>query len=182
VSRNRDDWIDAAWEALGEGGVEGVRIEQLARGLGVTKGSFYWHFRNRQGLIDALLDRWFSLREENRAEFLAENPDPVERMWKVIERGITRGTRGQAAALRFWAQRHPEVAKRIEEADARRIAMFVDQFRALGFRDDEARKRAEVYQAVITAEFIRVGSHSVEDRLAAARRQHELLVNGGHTE
>jgi AcrR family transcriptional regulator len=176
VSRSRDDWIDAAWAALGEGGVEGVRIERLARQLGVTKGSFYWHFKNRQGLIDALIDRWFSLREENREEFLREVPDPVDRMWKVIERGITRGTRGQAAALRFWAQRHPEVAERIEGADARRIAMFVDQFRTLGFPAEEAKVRAEVYQAVITAEFIREGSHSVSDRLADARRQFELLV------
>lgn len=179
MTRSRDDWIDAAWEALGEGGVEGVRIEQLARGLGVTKGSFYWHFKNRQGLIDALLDRWFSMREENREEFLAENPDPAERMWKVIERGITRGTRGQAAALRFWAQRHREVAKRIEAADAQRMAMFVEQFRSLGFGPEEAGRRAEIYQAVITAEFLRNGSHSIQERLAAARRQHEALVSGG---
>ena len=176
MSRSREDWIDAAWAALGEGGVEGVRIERLARQLSVTKGSFYWHFKNRQGLIDALLDRWFSMREENREDFLHENPDPADRMWKVIERGITRGTRGQAAALRFWAQRNPEVAGRIEGADARRIAMFVDQFRALGFPPEEAQARAEVYQAVITAEFIREGSHSVADRLADARRQFELLT------
>jgi AcrR family transcriptional regulator len=176
VSRSREDWIDAAWSALGEGGVEGVRIERLARQLGVTKGSFYWHFKNRQGLIDALIDRWFSMREENREEFLRENPDPADRMWKVIERGITRGTRGQAAALRFWAQRNPDVARRIENADARRITMFVDQFRSLGFPAEEAQARAEVYQAVITAEFIREGSHTVSDRLADARRQFELLI------
>ena len=178
MSRSRDDWIDAAWDALGEGGVESVRIERLARKLGVTKGSFYWHFKNRQGLIDALLDRWFALREENRGDFLQENPDPADRMWKVIERGITRGTRGQAAALRFWAQRHAEVAQRIEAADSRRIAMFVDQFHALGYPPDEARARAEVFQAMITAEFIRSGSHSIEDRLAEARRQFRILLDG----
>lgn len=178
MSRSRDDWVDAAWEALGEGGVESVRIERLARRLGVTKGSFYWHFKNRQGLIDALLDRWFAMREENRDEFLRENPDPADRMWKVIERGITRGTRGQAAALRFWAQRHADVAQRIEEADARRMAMFVDQFRLLGFPPDDARSRAEVFQAVITAEFIRSGSHSVADRLSEARRQFQILIDG----
>lgn len=177
MSRSREDWIDAAWEALGEGGVEGVRIERLARKLGVTKGSFYWHFKNRQGLIDALLDRWFAMREENREEFLRENPDPADRMWKVIERGITRGTRGQAAALRFWAQRNPDVAQRIEAADARRMVMFVDQFRLLGFQPEEARLRAEVFQAVITAEFIRSGSRSIADRLSEARRQLQLLLS-----
>ena len=90
MSQSRDDWVEAAWETLGEAGVDGVRVEGLARKLGVTKGSFYWHFKNRRDLIDALFERWLDLREEARAEFLHENPQPEERMWKVIERAITR--------------------------------------------------------------------------------------------
>ena len=87
MSQSREDWIDAAWNTLGEAGVDGVRVEALARSLGVTKGSFYWHFKNRQDLIDALYDRWFGLREETTEVFLHDNPDPQNRLWKVIERG-----------------------------------------------------------------------------------------------
>ncbi len=176
MSRSREDWIDSAWAALGESGIEGVRVERLARRLGVTKGSFYWHFKDRQALIAALLDRWFGLREESRPDFPRRAADPAERLWRVIERGITRGTRGQAAALRLWAQRHPEIATRIAEEDARRRHFFIEQFRALGFMDGEAAVRAEVYMAVISAEFLHSGGAKVADRLELARRKHEMLV------
>jgi len=176
VSRSREDWIDAAWAALGESGIEGVRVERLARRLDVTKGSFYWHFKDRDELVGALLDRWFGLREETRADFPHREPDPAERLWRVIERGITRGTRGQAAALRLWGQRHPAVARRIAEEDAQRRHFFVEQFRALGFMDGEAEVRADVYMAVISAEFLHSGGARVADRLELARRKHETLV------
>ena len=176
MSQSRDDWVEAAWDTLGGAGVEGVRVESLARRLGVTKGSFYWHFKNRQELIDALLDRWFGMREETRGQFLHDNPRPQDRLWKVIERGITRGTRGQAAALRLWAQRHPEAAGRIAEADSRRREFFIDQFRALGLEDGAAEIRADVYMAVISAEFLHAGGRSESDRLHFARLKHDMLV------
>lgn len=176
MSQSREDWVAAAWQTLGEVGVDGVRVEALARSLGVTKGSFYWHFKNRQELIDALFDRWFGLREESREEYLRDNPAPQDRLWKVIERGITRGTRGQAAALRLWAQRHPEAAGRITEADARRRAFFIEQFRALGLDGHAAEVRAELYMAVISAEFLHAGGRDETDRLHFARQKHEMLV------
>ncbi len=176
MSVSREDWVDAAWKALGESGVEGVRVERLARSLNVTKGSFYWHFKNRQALIDALLDRWFGLREEDRPDFVVSTPDPAERLWKVIERGITRGTRGQAAALRLWAQKNRSVAERIARADNYRRHFFTEQFRALGFDDSAAELRADLYMATITAEFLHSGGHDERDRLALARHKHEGLV------
>lgn len=179
MSQSREDWVDAAWETLGEAGVDGVRVEALARSLGVTKGSFYWHFKNRQELIDALFDRWFGLREEFREEFQRDNPEPRERLWKVIERGIMRGTQGQAAALRLWAQRHPEAAERIAEADARRRAFFIEQFQAMGHDGKTAAVRADVYMAVISAEFLHAGGRDRTDRLAFARQKHEILVVQG---
>ena len=179
MSQSRADWVDAAWLSLGEAGVDGVRVEALARKLGVTKGSFYWHFKNRQDLVDALFDRWFGLREESSTEFLRDNPDPRERLWKVIERGITRGTRGQAAALRLWAQQHPEATDRINEADALRRQFFSDQFLALGLDEHTAAIRADVYMAVISAEFLHAGGSDDTDRLHSARQKHEMLVGVG---
>ncbi len=176
MSRNRDDWIEAAWTALGEGGVEAVRVERLARKLGVTKGSFYWHFKDRQNLIDALMDRWFGLREEDGWLADGEDADPARRIWKVFERAVARGTHGQAASLRFWAQRHPKVAKRIRSEDAKRFDFFVEQFGALGFAIREAETRAEVYMGIISAEFLRAGGLESDERLKRARRQHNMLT------
>ena len=176
MSISPDDWIDAAWDILGDAGVEGIRIEQLARKLSVTKGSFYWHFKNRQGLVDAMVQRWLGMREEDRPSFSATSEDPSERLWRVIERGITRGTRGQAAALRLWAQRNPEVEEKIVTADAIRRQFLVDQFKALGHEEETAEIRAEVYMSVISAEFLHSGSRNETDRLAMARRKHDMLI------
>ncbi len=179
MSRSRQDWIDAAWSALGEGGVEAVRVERLARRLGVTKGSFYWHFKNRQDLIDALLDRWFGMREDEADPAPGENRGPADRIWKAFERAVSRGTRGQAAALRLWAARHAEVAERIRAEDAKRFAFFVEQFSALGFPKPEASTRAEVYLGIISAEFLRAGGLEPDERLKLARRQHHMLTGRG---
>ena len=176
MSIRRDDWIDAAWNILGDSGVEGIRIEQLALQLGVTKGSFYWHFKNRQGLVDAMIERWLGMREEERPGSVSAEESPSDRMWNVIERGITRGTRGQAAALRLWAQRHPEVEKRIALADDFRRQFFIDQLKALGHNNKTAEIRAEVYISVITAEFLHSGSREEDERLKIARSKHDMLI------
>ncbi len=179
MSRSREDWVDAAWNALGEGGVEAVRVERLAHKLGVTKGSFYWHFKNRQDLIDALLDRWFGQREDEAVPSPGENAGPADRIWKVFERAVSRGTQGQAASLRFWAARHADVARRIHAEDDKRFALFIEQFSALGFPASEAKTRAQVYMGIISAEFLRAGGLETGERLTLARRQHDMLTGRG---
>ena len=63
-----DDWVEAAFDAMAEGGIDAVRIEPLAKQLGVTRGSFYWHFADRDRLYLAMLRKWreratWSMRE-----------------------------------------------------------------------------------------------------------------------
>ena len=55
---NRDDWLDAAFKAVVEGGFDNVRVLVIADALGVTRGSFYWHFADHAELVSALLARW----------------------------------------------------------------------------------------------------------------------------
>ena len=155
--------------------MEAVRVEVIARDLDVTKGSFYWHFRDRKGLVDALMDRWFDLRADDTAP-AATDTDPAERIWWVFERAVARGTSGQAASLRFWAQRNPAIARRIETEDAKRAAFFQERFTELGFASGEAAVRTGVYMAMISAEFIRSGGLAGDERLQRARAQHNLLT------
>ena len=59
-----DDWQQAALDALSEGGLQNIAIEMIAKGLGVTKGSFYWHYSSRDALIQAALELWESQEQE----------------------------------------------------------------------------------------------------------------------
>ena len=81
---NADDWARAALEALAEGGLAAVAVEPVAVRLGVSKGSFYWHFQNRRALVEAALRRWEAATEQIIAG-LHEVRDPVARMRTLLE-------------------------------------------------------------------------------------------------
>ena len=173
-SLTRDDWISGAWDMLGESGFEGVRVEPLARRLGVTKGSFYWHFKDRQELLEALLDRWFSIWDDLSADVeLASNP--ADRIWALFESVIKRVTRGQTVSLRMLSHKDPDVARRIEARDASRLSFLMNLLKEIGFPREEARVRGQVYQAIMTGEYLRSGGLPLNERIERAREYHGLL-------
>ena len=174
-SLTREDWIAGAWELLGDAGLEGVRVEPLAKRLGVTKGSFYWHFKDRQELLDALLDRWFSIWDDQMSPDLEGDGNAADRIWALFDSVIRRTKRGQTVSLRLLSHRDPEVARRIEERDAQRLAFLMRRLEEIGFPHEEARVRGQVYQAIMTGEFLRSGGLPLEERLARAREYHLLL-------
>lgn len=178
-SLTREDWISGAWDMLGENGLEGVRVEPLARRLGVTKGSFYWHFKGRQQLVEALLDRWFSIWDDQMSPAMEEAADPAERIWALFESVVGRVTRGQTVSLRMLSHSDPDVARRIEERDGQRLAFLMAQLVEIGFSADEARVRGQVYQTIMTGEYLRSGGLPLEERIARARSYHLMLSGGG---
>ena len=174
-SLTREDWISGAWDMLGEAGLEGVRVEPLAKNLGVTKGSFYWHFKDRQELLDALLDRWFAIWDDQMSPDIDGNGTAADRIWALIESVIRRTTRSQTISLRLLSHKDPDVALRIEERDAQRLAFLMQRLREIGFSHEEARVRGQLYQAIMTGEFLRSGGFPLDERLARAQEYHLLL-------
>lgn len=174
-SLTRDDWISGAWDMLGVYGLDGVRVEPLARRLGVTKGSFYWHFKDRQQLVEALLDRWFLIWDGQMSPRMEQAADPADRVWALFESVVGRVTRGQTVSLRMLSHSDPDVARRIEERDAQRLTFLMEQLVAIGFTPDEARVRGQVYQTIMTGEYLRSGGLPLEERIARARSYHLML-------
>jgi len=174
-SLTRDDWISGAWDMLGVNGLDGVRVEPLARRLGVTKGSFYWHFKDRQQLVEALLDRWFLIWDGQMSPHMEQAADPADRVWALFESVVGRVTRGQTVSLRMLSHSDADVARRIEERDAQRLAFLMEQLVAIGFSSDEARVRGQVYQTIMTGEYLRSGGLPLEERIARARSYHLML-------
>src|SRR5437660_5551983 len=78
-----DDWAEAALAAIARGGVDAVAVETVAAELGATKGSFYWHFKNRDALIQAALDLWEQRGTEAVIEEFEREPDPATRLKKI---------------------------------------------------------------------------------------------------
>lgn len=122
------------------GGVDAVRVEALARDLGVTKGSFYWHFRDRGDLLEALLRGWISETDWLLEEAAAAGPPPV-RLRRFFELAA-RPDYPPDSAVFAWARQDEAVASRAREVEARRIDFLTRQLEAQGLDPAVARERA----------------------------------------
>ena len=138
----QDEWVNAAAAALEAGGVEAVRVEALARELGVTKGSFYWHFADRGALMEALLTRW-TASADAALTAAATAATPAQRVTTLL-RSMTRAKEGMTDLEVFaWARRDRTVAERVSVIERARVVFLKEQLAALGVPLMEAHRRAE---------------------------------------
>ncbi|MGG7570548.1 TetR/AcrR family transcriptional regulator [Streptomyces sirii] len=135
------DWADAALAAMGEGGLAAVAVEPLAARLGTTKGSFYWHFANRDALVEAALRRWEELGTEAVIGEVEAEPDPVERLRRLLRRATDSAAEDPLEVSLLATAAQPRVAAALARVTERRIGYVASLFTELGFPEDEARRR-----------------------------------------
>jgi AcrR family transcriptional regulator len=139
-----DDWVDAALEAIREGGLAAVAVEPLAKRLGATKGSFYWHFSHREALIDAVLSRWEKRNIEVTAaaiEAAAAESAPAERLRRFFLEVPATETGHPVEVAMLAAADHPQVLPVLKRVIRRRIDLIAGLFVDIGFSREEARRR-----------------------------------------
>ena len=149
----RAQWVSAGLDALRRGGVAAVRVERLAAGVGVTKGSFYHHFRDRGALLDALLEYW--AREMTDAEF--ERLQSLRgglsaRLLALAEDVLEKGMGRYDPAIRAWARTDRKVAAAVAQVDRRRVKALTGFFEEGGFGAAEARTRARLFYTFLLGE------------------------------
>lgn len=136
-----DDWARAALEAIAEGGVAGVAVDRLARRLGASRGSFYWHFADRQNVIDAALALWERESTTDRIPALEEIEDPVARLRVLLREVYERPVDAVELALST-AGTDPAVMPVFARVTRRRLDVLLRIFRDLGLAEDAAAERA----------------------------------------
>lgn len=143
----RSSWIDQGLRALAAGGPDAVRVEALARALGVSKGGFYWHFDDRRALLEEVLDAWERVSVDQVIERIeADGGDArakLERLSSIA--GTTHESLGVEPvridlAVRDWARRDRAVARRLRRVDNRRMDYMRTLFGAL-YPEDEVEVR-----------------------------------------
>lgn len=168
----RERWIDAAMEVLGQHGVEGVWVEQLAKHLGVTKGSFYWHFKDRDELLEAMLDQWRRQNTINIVDYVGSAEDPLARLERLVRMPFDlEATDALGLPLRLWARHDERASKALDEVDQLRVRMKAQIFAMCGFPPDEARARA-----VLLYSYMRVAPTLVDLGDTELRRLCEQLL------
>ncbi len=146
---SRSHWTEAALAALSESGVAAVAVDPLASRLGATKGSFYWHFSNRDDLIAATLALW---EQRDTAEVIAAIealPDPRKRLVSLARLAYERAARGSdAQAGVLAAAGDPRVAPVLKRVTATRLAFLTRLYTDLGLTPEAARRHARLAYTV----------------------------------
>ena len=135
------DWTDAALSAMAVQGTAGVNVEQLARDLGATKGSFYHHFRHRGELLQAALARWEEIVADDLADARALI-EPRQRLMTAGQAGIGTGLDGSVDLALAADRADPEVAASLQRVNGARLEFLAATLEELGFAPAEARRRA----------------------------------------
>jgi AcrR family transcriptional regulator len=150
---DRDTWLRAATQTLADSGVDGVKVETLARQIGLTKGSFYWHFKDRRELLDAVLDSWRAGRIDDIVQRTQCAPgDEIAQLHHVIDTySLARNRRGMRIelAIRDWARHDARARQIIDAVDAVRLECASALFVAAGHTVDEAACRSLLLYAYV---------------------------------
>lgn len=106
---DRHDWVDAGIAILASKGVDAVRIESLAKQLNISKGSFYWHFKNREDLLEAILAEWESRQSDWNTEGASNPVERWARLFELLSRPPMHGWKWPSRPGRAGTKRSPGV-------------------------------------------------------------------------
>jgi len=175
----RDRWIEEGLQALAAGGPDAVRVEGLAKKLGVTKGGFYGSFADRDALLEAMLDAW---ERESTDEVI----DRVEReggdpRTKIQRAGVLTFSSDRLLpidlAIRDWARRDEAVAERLRRVDNRRMALLREMIGTFCSDADEVEARSLLAFCVAIGEHFLAADHGDRTRAQVLVRAAGLLLD-----
>ena len=166
VRTPRSAWVDAAMRALAAGGPDAVRVEALAKELGVSKGGFYWHFDDRQALIEETLDAWEqSVTEDVIATVDGGSGDARAKLRRLFELApAARGLFAVELALRDFSRRDRDVAKRLRRVDRRRLDYLYSLFRQFCADEEDAEARAMLAYSLFVGSYFVAAGHGKRTR------------------
>jgi AcrR family transcriptional regulator len=162
----RSRWIDEGLGALAAGGPNGVRIESLAKGLGVTKGGFYGYFDDRRALLEEMLDTWERVSVDEVIERVeGEGGEARARLWRLSAIAASSDEPLRIdLAVRDWSRRDKRVAKRLRRVDNRRMEYLRSLFGAFCPDEDEVEARCMLFYSLWIGNHFIAADHGARSR------------------
>jgi AcrR family transcriptional regulator len=150
---------------LAEGGPGAVRVESLAKVLGATRGSFYWHFTDRRALLDAMLDVWEQMSTDEVIDLVeTEGGDARAKVLRAGALTFSEVLLPIDLAVRDWARREPAVLERLRRVDNRRMDYARSLFRAFCADEDEVEARSMLAFSLVVGDHFLAADHGVRTR------------------
>ncbi len=173
-----EDWLAQALKTLAAEGVSAVRVERLASSLGVTKGSFYWHFKSHGELLARLRQYWadeYTIRVDSSET--QSQPDAAAMLLWVLRRVTLEDANRYDPAMRAWGLFDSLTAEAVRRVDETRLAYVTDLFLRMGFDRNEADLRSRMsYYYVIGESFAGI-EKTPEDRLTFLDLRYQRLID-----
>ena len=170
----REDWLAEALEVLSSEGVGGVRVLSLAKSLGVTRGSFHWHFKDRDEFLEALLEYWRLEMTETVIEHIDRieiKGEPSERIRELAHFVVRTGRTHYDPAVRAWSLADPMARDVVHGVDERRLKYVAGLFEQAGFSAEEALARGGMLVVYLMGEGLILQGHPLEERVQLLDRQ-----------
>ena len=175
-------WIEAAFRELARSGIEGVRVEVLAKNLGVTKGGFYRRFRDRAALLEGLLQHWSAGRiAAIEQQTSLDGESARDRLRALIRLYSERmNTEGMAVelAIRQWARADAQAAAAVASVDAARLNNVGQLYRATGLSAEQADAQAFLFYCFIFGQSLLFLERGPRKRAQLIAQSAEKLLDG----
>jgi AcrR family transcriptional regulator len=174
---DKDEWLKKALEVVARDGGAKLRIDALVKEMGVTKGSFYWHFESRDDFVRALLEYWHEYSTLNVPRGLQElSGSASERLYALITIVVGQELTRYDLAIRSWAIQEPDIRPLVRRTDVFRLNFVRDLFAEMGFDTTEADMRARMlvtYMALDGAVFDKLPK---KKRVDYIQRIHKMVT------
>ncbi len=174
---NIDDWLQGALEALARKGPQAISIQRLCDQLGVSRGSFYWHFRNRDRFIEKLTQYWLDRTTGAIADAVRDlDGSAADKLLYLARQVIASDATRYDIPIRAWAEINPIAAAAVKRADRMRYKVVRALFAEIGFSGEELEMRARMFVVYYSSESAISVRESKKDRLARIESRHRLLT------
>lgn len=178
VRTPRDAWVAEALQALAAGGPDAVRVEALASSLGVSKGGFYWQFKNRRALLDEMLDSWEkAVVEDVIVRIESEPADPRAKLRQLFELAPSVDFAVELA-LRDWSRRDEGVAERLRRIDNRRMEYLRSLFAGFCPDEDDVEARSMLAFSLFIGSYFIAARHPEKSRSEILQLAIDRLLGG----
>lgn len=150
---SKSDWLEFGLQSLANAGPAALKVDPMAKGLGVSRGSFYWHFKDITAFHDALAEHWLA-RSQSVAQTLRMRADPRDQLFLLMKIADQTDPKLETA-IRVWAINTPKIAELVAKVDSYRIGVLTQLFEDMGCLRPDAEARGNmIYAAAIGRYFV----------------------------
>ena len=174
---SKEMWLQKALKQLSKKGNLGLTIEELSKTLGVTKGSFYYHFKSRYAFTLQLFDYWGAISTTNVMEHVNQTEgDAAERLLRLTKFLVKKDICRYELAIRSWVQIHPILIPMLKQIDLRRYEFVSDLFKEIGFTGDDLEMRVRTFLVFYSLEMTLFPNQNIAERMKFLELRHSWFT------